>query len=83
MLLYLRRSRNFEVPASSIAREDAGVIAQEVIKSLKEVQDWVSTKARSLLTSAGALEETSGVGELMKATEDVQSEEAAISEANA
>jgi len=83
MLLYLRRSRNFEVPASSIAREDVGVIAQEVIKSLEEVQDWVSTKARSLLTSAGALEETLGVGKLMKATEDVQSEEATISEANA
>jgi len=43
-----------------------------VIKSVEEVQDWVSTEARSLLTSAGALEEeTSGAGELVKATEDV------------
>jgi len=44
----------------------------------------VSTEAKSLLISAGALEEeTSGAGELVKATEDVQREEAAISEADA
>jgi len=61
-----------QVPASRIAREDTGVIAHEVIKSVEEVQDWVSTEARSLLISADALEEeTSGVGELVKATEYV------------
>jgi len=80
----LELAKEIEVPASSIAREDAGVIAQEVIKSVEEVQDWVSTEARSLLISAGALEEeTSGAGELVKATEDVQREEAAISEVDA
>jgi len=80
----LELAKEIEVPASSIAREDAGVIAQEVIKSVEEVQDWVSTKVRSLIISAGALEEeTSGAGELVKATEDVQREEAAISEADA
>jgi len=80
----LELAKEIEVPASSIAREDAGVIAPEVIKSVEEVQDWVSTEARSLLISAGALEEeTSGAGELVKATEDVQREEAAISEADA
>jgi len=55
-----------------------------VIKSVEEVQDWVSTEARSLFTSAGALEkETLGAGEPVKATECVQGEEAAISEADA
>ena len=80
----LELAKEVEDPALSIAREDVGVIAQEVIKSVKEVQDWVSTEAKSLLISAGALEEeTSGAGELVKVTEDVQREEAAISEADA
>ena len=80
----LELAKEVEDPALSIAREDVGVIAQEVIKSVKEVQDWVSTEAKSLLISAGALEEeTSGAGELVTATEDVQREEAVISEANA
>jgi len=35
----LELAKEIEVPASSIAREDAGVIAQEVIKSVEEVQD--------------------------------------------
>jgi len=80
----LELAKEIEVPTSSIAREDAGVVAQEVIKSVEEVQDWVSTEARSLLISAGALEEeTSSAGELVKATKDVQREETVISEADA
>ena len=44
----------------------------------------MSTEAKSLLISAGALEEeTSSAGELVKATEDVQIEEAIISEVDA
>ena len=77
----LELAKEIEVFASSIAREDVGVSAQEVIKAAYEVQDWVSTEARSLLTSAGALKETSGAGEPVKAAEEVQREEAAFSEA--
>ena len=47
----LELAKEIEVPASSIAREDAGVSAQQVIKVVEEAQEFVTTEARSLLIS--------------------------------
>jgi len=40
--------KQIEVPASSIAREDAGAAAQEVIKAAEVVQELVATEAEGL-----------------------------------
>jgi len=82
----LELAKKIEVPASSMAREDVGVSAQQVIKAAEEAQEFVTTEAGSLLILVYArVEESSGAGELVKVTEGVQKEagcsEADVSEA--
>jgi len=57
----LELAKEIEVPASSIEREDVGVSAQQVIKVAEEAQEFVTTKAKSLLISADAQVEESSV----------------------
>jgi len=60
----LELAKEIEVPASSIAWEDAGVSAQQVIKAVEDAQEFVTTEAKSLLISADVqVEESSGAGE--------------------
>jgi hypothetical protein len=42
-------AKGIEVPVSSIAREDVGVSAQQVVKATEEVHNLVTSEARSLL----------------------------------
>jgi len=44
----LELAKQIEVPASSIAREDAAAVAQEVIKAAEVVQELVATEAKGL-----------------------------------
>jgi len=44
----LELAKQSEVPASSIAREDAGAAAQEVIKAVEVVKELVATEAEGL-----------------------------------
>jgi nucleotide-binding universal stress UspA family protein len=45
-------AKGIEVPASSIAREDAGIVAQQVVQAAEEVQEMVTSEAGSLLMVA-------------------------------
>ncbi|RHN51733.1 hypothetical protein MtrunA17_Chr6g0472141 [Medicago truncatula] len=64
--------KGIEVPVSSIAREDAGISAQQVVKATEDVQDLVTSKGGSLLLIDGELEKT---------TEEVQEGNAGCFEA--
>jgi len=46
-------AKGIEVPASSIARENAGTIAQQIVKAAEEVQELVTSEAGSMLMIAG------------------------------
>ncbi|RHN66797.1 hypothetical protein MtrunA17_Chr3g0095541 [Medicago truncatula] len=61
----LELAKEIEVPVSSIAREDVGADAQEVIKAAEVVQEFVETEAGSLvvLTAEGVQEENVGCSE--------------------
>lgn len=65
-------AKGIEVPISSIAREDVGVSAQQVVKATEELQDLVTSEAESLLMIAGE-----------KTTEEVQEDDDASSGAAA
>jgi len=59
----VRRNKvNDEVPASSIAREDAAEAAQEVIKAAEVVQEFASTEAEVLALVASEEAEEGNVG---------------------
>jgi hypothetical protein len=42
-------ARGIEVPASSLAREDAGVVAQQVIQESEDLQNLASSEAENML----------------------------------
>ena len=65
-------AKGIEVPASSIASENAGTIAQQIVKAAEEVQELVTSEAGSLLMIAGE-----------KSIEEVQKDDDVGSEATA
>lgn len=52
-------SKQIEIPASNISREDVGADAEQVLKASKEVQSLVAFEAENLLNiAAGSSEAT-------------------------
>jgi hypothetical protein len=66
----LELAKGIEVPASSIARDDAGDIALQLVQATEEVQEMVTSEVGNMLMIVGE-----------KAAEEVQEDEAAGSEA--
>lgn len=51
-------AKGLEVPASSLAKEDAGVVAHQLVQATEDLQDLATSEARSMLMAVNAGEDT-------------------------